>query len=125
MADMTSLVERYVDCYNQVDIEGMLECVTDDIMFENISNAGQSMQLHGKDALRQVAEAGAEAFTYRRQSLTGLICSEDSAAAEVRFQGIAAIDLPNGTREGQSIEIQGASFFEARDGLLCRIADYS
>ena len=125
MSDLETLIERYVDCYNQVDIDGMLDCVTDDVVFENVSNAGQSMQLQGKDALRQVAEAGAEAFTYRRQSMVNLICSDEKAAAEVSFQGIAAMNLPNGTKEGQSIEIQGASFFEARDGLICRIVDYS
>ena len=47
MESLESLVERYVDCYNRVDVEGMLECVTDDVEFENISNSGQSMQLQG------------------------------------------------------------------------------
>ncbi len=125
MEDLNSLIERYVDCYNRVDVDGMLECVTEDVRFENISNAGQSMQLQGKDALAQVASASAQAFTYRRQRLVNLICSGDHAAAEVQFQGIAALDLPNGTMQGQSVDIRGASFFEARDGLLCRIVDYS
>ena len=72
MSDLESLVERYVDCYNNVDIDGMLDCVTDDVRFENISNAGQSMQLQGKDAIAQVAAASAQAFTYRRQRLISL-----------------------------------------------------
>lgn len=125
MEDLESLIERYVDCYNRIDVEGMLDCVTDDVRFENISNAGQSMQLEGKAALSQVAQASAQAFTYRRQRLLNLITKDDRAAAEVRFQGIAALDLPNGIREGQSVDIHGASFFEARDGKLCRIVDYS
>lgn len=125
MSDLESLVERYVDCYNNVDIDGMLDCVTDDVRFENISNAGHSMQLQGKDAIAQVAAASAQAFTYRRQRLISLLCSGDRAAAEVRFQGTAALDLPNGTMQGQSVDIKGASFFEARDGLLCKIVDYS
>lgn len=125
MEDLESLIERYVDCYNRVDIEGMLDCVTDDVRFENISNAGQSMQLEGKAALSQVAEASAQAFTYRRQRVMSLVSNHERAAAEVRFQGIAALDLPNGVREGQSVDIRGASFFEARDGKLSRIVDYS
>ncbi len=125
MEDLESLIERYVDCYNRIDVDGMLECVTDDVRFENISNAGQSMQLQGKDALAQVAQASAQAFTYRRQRMISLITKDDHAAAEVRFQGLAALDLPNGVKEGQSVDIRGASFFEARDGLLCRIVDYS
>ena len=125
MDELESLIERYVDCYNRIDVDGMLECVTDDIRFENISNAGQSMQLQGKQALNQVASASAEAFTYRRQRILSILSNGDKAAAEVQFQGIAALDLPNGTREGQSIDIRGASFFERRDGLLRRIVDYS
>ncbi|MAP96483.1 MAG: hypothetical protein CMK07_16175 [Ponticaulis sp.] len=125
MEALESLIERYVDCYNRIDVDGMLECVTDDVRFENISNAGQSMQLQGKDALSQVASASAQAFTYRRQRLISLLCSGDKAAAEVRFQGTAALDLPNGIMQGQSVDIKGASFFEARDGLLCKIVDYS
>ena len=125
MSDLESLIERYVECYNRVDVDGMLECVTDDVRFENISNAGQSMQLSGKTALGQIASASAEAFTFRRQRLISMLSDGEKAAAEVHFQGIAALDLPNGTREGQSIEIRGASFFESRDGLLSRIVDYS
>lgn len=125
MESLESLVERYVDCYNRVDIDGMLECVTDNVLFENISNAGQSMQLQGKDALAQVAMASSQAFTFRRQRLLSIICQDEKAAAEVQFQGIAALDLPNGVMQGQSVDIRGASFFESRDGLLSRIVDYS
>ena len=63
MESIEELIERYVDCYNRVDVDGMLECVTDDVRFENISNAGQSMQLQGKDALAQVAQAAAAGTT--------------------------------------------------------------
>ncbi|MAI89288.1 nuclear transport factor 2 family protein [Ponticaulis sp.] len=125
MESIEELIERYVDCYNRVDVDGMLECVTDDVRFENISNAGQSMQLEGKDALAQVAAASSQAFTFRRQRLMNVVSSGENAAAEVEFQGIAALDLPNGTMQGQSVELKGASFFEARDGLLSRIVDYS
>jgi len=125
MESLESLVERYVDCYNRVDVEGMLECVTDDVEFENISNSGQSMQLQGKEALAQVASASSQAFSFRRQRVLSLICTADKAAAEVQFKGIAALDLPNGVMQGQSVDIRGASFFEARDGLISRIVDYS
>ena len=125
MSDLENLIRRYVDCYNQLDTDGMLECISDDVMFENISNAGQSMQMRGRDAFLQVVEASASAFSYRRQNILNLICTENSAAAEVRFQGIAALNLPNGTKEGQSVDIRGVSLFEMEDGRLTRIADYS
>ena len=47
------------------------------------------------------------------------------AAAEIEFEGRAAVDLPTGVKAGQSVKVRGASFFEFRGPLLCRIADYS
>ncbi len=125
MANLTDLVERYVDRYNSEDIDAMLDCVSDDVVFENISNTGQSIQLKGRDAMRQVAEASASAFKYRRQKIVSLMVNESSAAAEVSFNGIAAVNLPTGIRAGQSVDMRGATFFEFRDGKIARIADYS
>lgn len=127
MSDLKTLIERYVDCYNAMDIDGMLDCVDETIVFENVSNAGNSMRLQGKEALREIAGLGAQAFTYRRQNVVQLICDEAarSAAAEVQFRGIAALDLPNGTKKGESVELRGVSVFECDGTLLTRIADFS
>lgn len=119
------LIRRYVSSYNDRDIDAMLECVTDDVVFENISNSGQSMRLDGKAMMRQVAELSGNAFTYRRQRLISLIVSGGQAAAEIEFEGRAAVDLPNGVKAGETMQVRGASFFEFRGPLLCRIADYS
>ena len=119
------LIRRYVSSYNDRDIDTMLECVTDDVVFENISNSGQSMRLDGKTMMRQVAELSGNAFTYRRQRLISLIVSSGKAAAEIEFEGRAAVDLPNGVKAGETMRVRGASFFEFRGPLLSRIADYS
>ena len=123
--ELEALIERYISSYNARDIDGMLACVTNDVIFENISNTGQSMRLEGKDAMGQVAELSCNAFSYRRQRLISLVHSPDRAAAEVEFEGKAAVDLPNGVRAGETMKLRGASFFEMRGGLLSRIADYS
>lgn len=125
MSDIRSLIERYVDCYNRMDVDGMLDCVSDDVIFENISNAGQSMQLKGRDSMREIAMLGMQAFSYRRQTILNLICDQASAAAEVDFTGIAAVNLPNGTQAGETVRLKGVSIFEMRDGRLTRVADYS
>ena len=53
---LDEIIRRYIASYNDRDIDAMLACVTDDVVFENISNAGQSMRLDGKAMMRQVAE---------------------------------------------------------------------
>ena len=122
---LDEIIRRYIASYNDRDIDAMLACVTDDVVFENISNAGQSMRLDGKLMMRQVAEVSGNAFSYRRQRLINLLTSETKAAAEIEFEGRAAVDLPNGVRAGETVKVRGASFFEFRGPLLCRIADYS
>ena len=112
---LDDVIARYIASYNARDIDGMIDCVTDDVVFENISNSGQSMRLDGKDMMRQVADLSGNAFSYRRQRLVNVVTGA----------GKAAVDLPNGIRAGETVKIRGASFFEFRGNLLCRIADYS
>ena len=122
---LDEVIARYIASYNARDIDGMIGCVTDDVVFENISNTGQSMRLDGKDMMRQVADLSGNAFSYRRQRLVNVVTGAGKAAAEIEFEGKAAVDLPNGIRAGETVKIRGASFFEFRGNLLCRIAGYS
>lgn len=119
------LITKYIKSYNSRDIEGMLDCVTEDVVFENISNAGRTVAFEGRDKMREVAELSGHAFSYRRQKLIALVIGQGKAAAEIEFEGKAAVDLPNGRKAGETIKIRGASFFEFRGQLLSRIADYS
>ena len=123
MSDLNDLINRYIICYNSKDISGMLECVTDDVIFENISNTGQSMR--GREAMAEIAQLSVNAFSYRRQKILNLIENGEKACAEVSFEAKAAVDLPTGAKAGDMIHVRGASFFEFREGLLSRIADYS
>ncbi len=109
------IINRYIQNYNDRDIEGMLDCVTEDVVFENISNTGQSMRFEGRERMGQVAELSGNAFSYRRQRLLNFVIGE----------GKAAVDLPNGVKAGETVRIRGSSFFEFRGRLLSRIADYS
>lgn len=119
------IINRYIASYNERDIDGMLDCVTEDVIFENISNTGQTMRLEGRENMGEVARLSGNAFSHRRQKLSNLVIGEGTAAAEVEFEGKAAVDLPNGVKAGETIKIHGATFFEFRGRLLSRIADYS
>jgi len=125
MNTLKDVIDRYIGCYNSRDIDGMLACVTDDVIFENISNTGQSMKFEGRSAMAEIAHLSGNAFTYRRQKILNLIEDGIKASAEVAFEAKAAVDLPTGAKAGEMVHLKGASFFELRNGLLCRIADYS
>ncbi len=125
MSDVATLVRRYVERYNSNDVDGMLECCADDVVFETISNPGGSIRLSGKDEMREVIEATTRAFRERRHEVVTILVDGQRAAAETVFSGVAAAELGQHVRQGEPVSIRGATMFELRDNKLSRICDYS
>lgn len=125
MSDVASLVRRYVDRYNSNDVDGMLECCADDVVFETVTNPGGSIRLTGKDEMREVIEATTRAFREHRHEVVSILVDGQKAAAETVFSGVAAAELGNHVRPGEHVSIRGATLFETRGDKLCRICDYS
>jgi steroid delta-isomerase-like uncharacterized protein len=125
MSDVAALVKRYVERYNSNDVDGMLDCCSDDVVFETITNPGGSIRLNGKDEMREIIEATTRAFRERRHELVGIIVDGQRAAAETVFSGVAAAELGQSVRPGEHVSIRGATMFEVRDNRLARICDYS
>lgn len=125
MCEVASVVRQYVGCYNDNNIDGMLDCCVDDVVFETITNPGGSIRLKGKDEMREVIEATTRAFRERRHEVVAIIVDGQRAAAETVFSGVAAAHLGQHVRAGEHISIRGATIFELRDNRLARICDYS
>ncbi len=125
MSDVATLVRRYVDRYNSNDVEGMLDCCSEDVVFETITNPGGSIKLNGKDEMREVIEATTRAFRERRHEVVNILVDGVKAAAETVFSGVAAAELGNHVRQGEHVSIRGATLFETRGDKLSRICDYS
>jgi steroid delta-isomerase-like uncharacterized protein len=125
MSELASLVRRYVDRYNLNDVEGMLDCCSEDVVFETVSNPGGSIRLTGKDEMREVIEATTRAFRERRHELVSILVDGERAAAETVFSGVAAAELGQYVRPGEHVSIRGATMFELKDNKLSRICDYS
>lgn len=125
MSDVATLVRRYVDRYNSNDVDGMLDCCADDVVFETIANPGGSIRLQGKDEMREIIEATTRAFRERRQEVVNILVDGQKAAAETVFSGVAAAELGNYVRPGEHVSIRGATLFETRGDKLSRICDYS
>ncbi|HOZ27094.1 MAG TPA: nuclear transport factor 2 family protein [Hyphomonadaceae bacterium] len=125
MSDVAALVRRYVDRYNANDVDGMLDCCADDVVFETITNPGGSLRLNGKDEMREVIEATTRAFRERRHEVVAILVDGQRAAAETLFSGVAAAELGHHVRPGEHVSIRGATMFELRNDKLARICDYS
>ena len=125
MSDLAALVRRYVDRYNSNDVEGMLDCCADDVIFETITNPGGMIRLNGKIEMREIIEATTRAFRERRHEVVSILVDGEKAAAETVFSGVAATELGQYVRPGEHVSIRGATMFELRDNKLARICDYS
>jgi hypothetical protein len=122
---MRALIDRYIDAYNRIDVDAMLATMHREVIFENFAAGTLTVRTVGIDELRHMAESSRHLFSSRRQTVTGFSEAAGTAHVQVLFEGIFAIDLPNGVRAGQHIAMNGRSEFRERDGLLIYIADHS
>ncbi|WP_155825875.1 nuclear transport factor 2 family protein [Hirschia maritima] len=125
MTNPAELVERYVTLSNHDDIDGVLACCADNIMFETVMNPRGSMRLQGKAQVREVLAGTMAAFKDRSHRLASIISQGNRVAAETVFTGVALAELGDGVRPGDKVAIRGATIFEIENGLIARITDYS
>jgi hypothetical protein len=124
-AAMRNVVEQYLQAYNAMDVEGMLACMAQGVVFENFAGGTMTARATGKAELRAMALEAVKLFTHRCQTMTGYRESEGQAEVEIDFEGVWAVDLPGGIKAGDRISLIGRSVFRLEKGLIVYLADYS
>lgn len=124
-ASKKATIEKYISAYNAFDIEGMLSFVHRDVEFKNVSGGGVNAEAYGIDEFRKLAEQSKQIFSSRNQIINFFEEEGDIVKVAIRFEAILAADLPRGGKVGDSLNLEGKSVFEFRDGKLWRITDYS
>ena len=117
------LIKRYIEAYNAFDIETMLSTLHSDIAFQNISSGEINTETHGIEAFRALAEQSKSLFSSRKQTITNVETNETQIYIDVAFEAVLAIDLPNGLKAGELLQLQGRSEFTFRDGKIVSIVD--
>ncbi len=125
MTSTADLIERYVTLSNHDDIDGVLACCANNVMFETVMNPRGSMRLQGKEQVREVLAGTMAAFKDRSHRLASIIVDGNRVAAETVFTGTALAELGDGVMPGDQVAIRGATIFEVENGLIVRICDYS
>jgi ketosteroid isomerase-like protein len=113
-----ALLDRYLSAYNAFGIDGMLAVVHRDIEFKNIAGGEVNAEASGIDEFRKLAEQSKTLFSSRRQTLKTFNADGDQAMIEVAYRGVLAVDLRNGMKQGQVMELAGRSEFRFSDGLM-------
>ncbi|WP_337033859.1 nuclear transport factor 2 family protein [Paenibacillus illinoisensis] len=126
MDRIRDIIENYLEAYNSYEIERMVELLHKDIIFRNISNGETTIETRGIQAFRELAEQSATMFSSRRQTITEYkVIRDDKVEVGIHYEGILTVDLPNGLKSGDKLELKGKSTFKIREGKLSLIEDYS
>jgi ketosteroid isomerase-like protein len=123
--EIPAVVERYLAAYAALDVDAMLSTVTEDVVFENLSNASPPLKTEGKAQLEALARQSVTLFSARKQTVIEAVVDGARVALRVSFEAVVAQDLPNGWKRGQALELIGASFIELRAERISRIVDLS
>ena len=125
MDTVPTIVARYIDAYNRMNVQAMLDCLSGNVRFINRSNGEMTNETHGIEAFRALAEQGVQLFAEREQTILDCIAIEDRAAVRIGYRAKVKADLPNGWKAGQEIEMTGTSFFMISDGKISEVIDAS
>lgn len=122
--NLPTIIQTYLDAYNRKDVVALVACVSDSVIFENVSNTGPSMKIEGRAAFAELAAKAATLFISRQQSIRAAVVEGNCVALELDWTGIPAFDL-GPMKAGERVNIRGASFLTIEDGKLMRIVDLS
>ena len=125
MDSVPTIVARYIDAYNRMNVQAMLDCLSGDVRFINRSNGETTNETHGIEAFRALAEQGVQLFAEREQTILDCIAIDDRAAVRIGYRAKVKTDLPNGWKAGQEIKMTGTSFFMISEGQISEVIDAS
>ncbi|NVJ87436.1 MAG: nuclear transport factor 2 family protein [Algoriphagus sp.] len=120
------LIDRYITAYNNLELNGMVEVLHKDVVFENYTDGKLTTSTQGIDAFKKQAEQAIKLFESRNQSPEKWIHQTRFTEVHLDYQAVLAEDLPEkGLRKGDELKLKGKSKFEFKDGLISKIEDYA
>lgn len=125
MEDNETIVKNYVNAYNNFDVNGMIADMDQSVVFENVVGGKVNMTLTGLDEFKAQAEQGKNLFSSRQQTITRFIHTNEQTEIEIAYHAILAIDLPNGMKKGDELNLSGRSIFKFSGDKIVKITDIS
>jgi steroid delta-isomerase-like uncharacterized protein len=120
--DTAALVRRYYDAFNAQDSEGMLACLTDDV----IHDINQGERRTGKERFRAFNARMAHHYREQLENIAVMVSKDGTrAAAEFNVNG-TYLTTDSGLPEakGQTYVLPAGTFFAIRDGKIARVTTY-
>jgi hypothetical protein len=125
MMEREKIIKDYINAYNNFDIEKMLIHLDEQIKFENISNGVTNMTLTDLDSFRKQAEQAKDLFITRRQTIKSWTHQDNVTEIQIEYDAVLAIDLPNGLKKGDNLNLEGKSIFKFSGDKIIELTDMS
>ncbi|WP_413666142.1 nuclear transport factor 2 family protein [Mucilaginibacter sp. Mucisp86] len=119
------IISNYVKTYNNFDVIGMIKNLAPSVKFQNISNGDVNMELDGIEAFRNQAEQAVKLFERREQIIRSFKHTGNKTEIAIDYNAILAIDLPNGLKKGDELNLKGHSIFTFDEEKIIGIMDIS
>ncbi|UZR94191.1 nuclear transport factor 2 family protein [Chondrinema litorale] len=119
------MIENYIQGYNSFDVKVMLRDLHHDVVFKNIANGEVTLETEGFEAFKNQAEQAKSFFTEREQKIMSFDEKEDYIEIAIDYTGKLAIDLPDGLKIGDTLNLKGKSVFHFKDDKIITIQDIS
>ena len=119
------IIKDYINAYNNFDIEKMLTHLDEHVKFENISNGATNMTLTDLNSFREQAEQAKKIFTTRNQTRRSWTHQDNLIEIEIEYNAVLAIDLPNGLKKDDNLNLEGKSIFKFSGDKIIELTDIS
>jgi hypothetical protein len=119
------IVKNYVEAYSNFDVDNMIANFDENVVFKNVLNNETNMLLTGIAAFKQQAEQAKAYFKTREQRIKSIKHSGHAVEIEIDYHAVLAIDLPNGLKAGEVLNLSGKSVFLFEGDKVIKLTDIS
>ncbi len=125
MHQREQIIRNYINAYNNFDIDGMVSDFDPAVTFENSSNGEINLSLKGLPAFKEQAEQAKNLFSKRQQTIKSFKHHPDRTEIEIGYKAVLAVDLPNGLKKNEELNLTGRSIFTFSDTKVIALSDLS
>jgi steroid delta-isomerase-like uncharacterized protein len=121
-AETIALIERYYAAFNGGDSEGMLACMSEDV----VHDVNQGRRRTGKAAFRSFCAHMERCYAEQLENVT-IMASADGKRAAAEFVVLGTyVETDEGLppASGQTYRIAAGAFFEVGGGVVTRVTTY-
>ena len=124
-AEKKQLIESYLLAYNRMDVDAMMRVFHEDVVFRNRSGGVMTLELKGKEALRQQASMVIDYFETREQRVLSMLEEEEELVVRIAYSAVLKKEIPGVGGPGHLMRLEGKSLFRFREELISELEDAS